>query len=58
MVIGSIVVKKLVGDRSIPRDNGNHAYRGSTSPKKLEFIQAYPERKMKIVRLQVGTNSI
>ena len=57
-LIGSSIVKKLLRDRSIPTDNGKHAYGGSTALENIELINAYSENKIRTVLLQDGTSSI
>ena len=58
MVIGSSLVKNLVGDRTIPEDICIHDYRGSTTKEKTNVIQELQPKKMKTVLIQDGTNSI
>ena len=45
-------------DKSIPKDITTHAYRGSTTSEKLSVLDSYPEKKLKTVVLQDGTNAI
>ena len=52
------MVKNLVNDKSIPQDICIHAYRGSTTKEKIAVLEKYPEKELKTVVLQDGTNSI
>ena len=58
LILGSSIVKNLVHDKSIPKDITTHAYRGSTTSEKLLVLDSYPEKKLKTVVLQDGTNAI
>ena len=58
LVIGSSLVKNLVWDHTIPQDIEIHAYRGSTTLEKMAVLKQYPEKKLKTVILQDGTNAI
>ena len=52
------MVKNLVNDNSIPQDICIHAYRGSTTKEKIAVLEKYPEKELKTVVFQDGTNSI
>ena len=58
LLLGSSLVKNLVNDNSIPQDICIHAYRGSTTKEKIAVLEKNPEKELKIVVLQDGTNSI
>ena len=58
LLLGSSLVKNLVNDNSIPQDICIHAYRGSTTKDKIAVLEKYPEKELKTVVLQDGTNSI
>ena len=58
LILGSSIVKNMAGDRTIPTDIVTHAYRGSTTSEKIQILDQYPNRKMKTVVLQDGTNTI
>ena len=58
LVIGSSLVKRIVDDNSIPTDIGIHAYPGSTTEEKHSVLTKYPEKQLKTVAIQDGTNSI
>ena len=58
LILGSSIVKNMAGDRKIPTDIVTHAYRGSTTSEKIQILDQYPNRKMKTVVLQDGTNTI
>ena len=58
LLLGSSLVKNLVNDNSIPQDICIHAYRGSTTKEKIAVLEKYPEKELKTVVLQDGTNSI
>ena len=58
LFLGSSLVKNLVNDNSIPQDICIHAYRGSTTKEKIALLEKYPEKELKTVVLQDGTNSI
>ena len=57
LVIGSSLVKNLVGDSTIPEDICAHDYRGSTC-EKIEVVKQLPKTVIKTVLIQDGTNSI
>ena len=52
------MVKNLVNDNSIPQDICIHAHRESTTKEKIAVLEKYPEKELKTVVLQDGTNSI
>ena len=56
LILGSSLVKNLVNDNSIPQDICIHAYRGSKE--KIAVLEKYPEKELKTVVLQDGTDSI
>ena len=58
LLLGSSLVKNLVNDHSIPQDICIHVYRGSTTKEKIAVLEKYPEKELKTVVLQDGTNSI
>ena len=58
LVIGSSMVKNLVGDSTIPEDISVHDYRGSTTCEKIEVVKQLPKTVIKTVLIQDGTNSI
>ena len=58
LILGSSIVKNMAGNRTIPTDIVTHAYRGSTTSEKIQILDQYPNRKMKTVVLQDGTNTI
>ena len=58
LVIGSSLVKRIVDDNSIPTDIGIHAYPGSNTEEKHSVLTKYPEKQLKTVAIQDGTNSI
>ena len=41
-----------------PQDCSMHAYSGSTTNDKLQFLHSYDQKLMKRIILQVGTNAI
>ena len=45
LVIGSSIIGKLEQDTTIPADIGMHAYRGSTTNKKLRVLKDYEAKK-------------
>ena len=57
-LIGSSIIKHLARDRTFPRDCSIHAYPGSTTKEKLQFLQGYDQKNMKTVILQDGINAI
>ena len=57
-LIGSSIIKHVARDRTFPQDCSIHAYSGSTTKEKLQFLQGYDQKKMKTVILQDGTNAI
>ena len=57
-VFGSSIVAKLEGDHSLPYDCSFHAYRGSTTKKKIKILDDYPNIKLETFILQEGTNNI
>ena len=58
LLLGSSLVKNLVNESSITQDICFHAYRGSTTKEKVVVLEKYPEKELKTVFLQDGTNSI
>ena len=58
LVLGSSIIANLRKDKSIPQDVAIHGYRGSTTDEKLAILEKYPDRKLRTVVLQDGTNSI
>ena len=58
LVLGSSIIASLWKDRSIPQDIAIHGYRGATTEEKISIVENYPERKLKTVVVQDGTNSI
>ena len=58
LVIGSSLVKNLVGDSTIPEDICVHDYRGSTTCEKIEVVEQFPKTVIKTVLILDGTNSI
>ena len=58
LVIGSSLVKRFVDDNSIPTDIGIHAYPGSITEVKHSVLTKHPEKQLKTVAKQDGTNSL
>ena len=58
LVIGSSLVKNLVGDSTIPEDICVHDYRGSTTCEKIEVVKQLPKTVIKTVLIQDGATSI
>ena len=58
LVIGSSLVKNLVGDSTIPEDICVHDYRGSTTCEKNEVVKQLPKTVIKTVLIQDGMDSI
>ena len=51
-------MKPLTKDSNIPLDVSMHSYHGSTTKEKITVVDNYSERKLKIIIVQVGTNSL
>ena len=58
LLLGSSLVKNLVNDNSILQDICIHAHGGSITKEKIAVLEKYPEKELKTVVLQDGTNSI
>ena len=58
LILGSSIVKNMVGDRTILTNIVTHAYQGSTTSEKIQILDQYPNREMTTVVLQDGTNTI
>ena len=58
LVNASSLVKRIVNDNSIHTDIDILAHPGSTTEKKHSILTKYPEKQLKTLAIQDGTNSI